>query len=370
MSFWNGLGIGAGSIGLGSIWGIPGSVVGGITGNNLINDSGINGDATGDQMAQSGRENYANAPYTGMPAYPGYNPVYNPNTMSVGNTPNDTSGLQAFKAQALRTGPSAWAGMAEAKSNADQAAAIDQAQKQGAGATATAEGNLAMQGGLRSGAAERIQSAANKNAMDTSQNIATQGMANRSQIGINDEQNRITQLGMLPQMQQNQAEFQRQGQEFDINNMLKENQNYNAYNLGLYNTNMGGWAAGKQANATMKSGQGGSWLCTMAAKKRNRAYNKFEKSQLDKLLKFCIKKDKAQAKFYVYNCHELLKRMNKDESFDWKKLVEKIEWLIQLVGIGRIEAAYNEYVSMTKELIDKYWSECKDISYLKLKAEE
>lgn len=212
------------------------------------------------------------SPYYGMPSMPDYNPGYNPQTMSLYNMSepgyggiDTTTGKQAadlFTQQAERTGPSSWANLASASANQNTKLAQSQAAAQGAGQTAQAQAALASSGGLDSGARERLQRSGMKNAMDSQQKLAGQNLQNQSQIGMNDEQNRISQLGQAASVQNtaNQGQFQQQNalnslRSTDVMHQIGETQNQNLFNMNAYNQQMQAWAGQQQANATANSGK-------------------------------------------------------------------------------------------------------------------
>lgn len=208
-------------------------------------------------------------PYAGMPGQPQYQQVYDP---SMALTPGlderlngiqmDKSGLNAFRDQALRKGPSSWATLAKK----DQAAQAANAREKGAreirGQTAQAEDALASRGGLSSGARERTAQEGAKNYLAMSQDTARQENLNDLQIGMNDEQNRIQQLGMLPGMEYQaiQPDLQKssmweQARQADLANTTAENDRRNQWNQILYQQQMQSWAANRQAQATENSGK-------------------------------------------------------------------------------------------------------------------
>lgn len=140
--------------------------------------------------------------------------------------------------------------------------ARERAKREAKGTRAEAEAQLALRGGLSAGARERLESSGARNLLAMSQDVSRQGNLNRMQIGINDEQNRIAQLGQLPGMEALalQSNLQREGmytqaRQTDINRAIAENQNRNAYNQSLYQQQMQAWAAQRQARATERAGK-------------------------------------------------------------------------------------------------------------------
>lgn len=315
---------------------------------------------------------YPGDPYYGMPAFPTYTPGYDGAKMSVQDIQPDPRALQAFRQQALRTGPSAWADLAASKSYAEQAAAKDALARQAAGNLATAQSGLAMRGGLRSGAAERLQTAAGRDLLNESQKLGQQGSLNRMQIGINDEQNRISQLGMLPDMELSDARFRLGTRQYDLNNSIEEVNRQNKFKLKEYDNESGIWAAGKQADATANSSGGGiSWICTEARKRACRRHPKFEDYNEIPLRKFkwyAIRNHYLIARFYLYHCDELVRRMVKAKDVDWKEIYKFVQLVIYHADHGALDKAFAEYYIFVRDLMDKYWPDCTHPIYLKNKG--
>lgn len=206
----------------------------------------------------------------GAPTYPNYTPGYNPQTMGIsGQVQNELSGINVdptalndYAAQAERTGPSAWAGMATAQNQLNTTQQQNQDARSAAGSAADQNAQLAQSGGLSSGARQITARDAGRNYLGMSQNTAAQGEQNQMQIGINDEQNRIQQLGALPGMENQAAQvplqetqMQTAANQYDIGNQVAEAGRQNDYNLGTYNTQMQAWGANQQANAIANSGK-------------------------------------------------------------------------------------------------------------------
>lgn len=236
----------------------------------------MTGSGEGSSAASAGGDYWTNLKqdpnYSDMPDRPSFIQDYDPNSMSLFNmeAPGinaiDTSGINdamsAYRQNALRTGPSQWANLATKESNLEQKQAQDQAMDNARGQTATARADLAMHGGLDSGARERLARSGQTAAIDASQKIAGQGIQNRMQIGMNDEQNRISQLGALPGMevQALAPQFQKQNMlnqamGTDVAHEIGENEAQNLFNMQNYHEQMSAWGANRQANATENSGK-------------------------------------------------------------------------------------------------------------------
>lgn len=206
----------------------------------------------------------------GRPIRPNYVPTYDPATQSllpfvqeqVSPLNMDMRGLEKYRQEALRSGPSQYALLQNKMQGVLAKNARDTAAKESAAQTAGAENAMAMRGGITSGARERIQKAGGENLMNMNQNIANQDTQNRLQIASNDEQNRITQLGALPGMEVQsmepglkKAQLEIGAKGTDIANQIGEKQAKNLFDMTAYQEGMKAWAAARQANATENSGK-------------------------------------------------------------------------------------------------------------------
>jgi hypothetical protein len=208
--------------------------------------------------------------YGTTPQSPGYNATYDPSTMAfapelsqrLANINLNTQGLDQFRQEALRKGPSVWANLANEQQYAQEGAQKDRAVAQSRAGVRTAEADLASKGGLSSGARERIARSGGRDLLAVGQDTARQGNLNRLQIGVNDEQNRISELGMLPGMETSafNSAMQKEGawdsaRKQDIANSIEENNRRNQYNQNVYGQQMSAWAANRQAQATENAGK-------------------------------------------------------------------------------------------------------------------
>ena len=161
----------------------------------------------------------------------------------------DTRGVQAIRDEALRTPGelSKWGNLAMS----DQ---MNQNKLNQAGQFNQMKNNLAMSGGLRSGAGERMSSQALSSNLMNDQNI---GMDVRKQ----DEASRQKWMGMLPGAELNQAQYQSGIQEKNNGNALNEVDAGRRWGQNEYNKNMDAWAAKEAAAAMPKGGGGGGGLC-------------------------------------------------------------------------------------------------------------
>lgn len=211
---------------LGSAFGTGGTVLGG-----LLGGLGGKGGAFAPQPPppyNPGSYKDRTGIYAGAPEIPGYQ-QYGPEL--------NTQGLEKYRQEATRTGPSAWAGLMGKQQEQEYQKALEASRGQLASQTAGAESALAMRGGLSSGARERLQKQGLLAQMQAGQNLSQQKSANLLQAAINDEQNRIAQLGALPGMELQALAPSRTREEA-----------LNRYAQDKYRTEAGIWGAGQQAS--------------------------------------------------------------------------------------------------------------------------
>ena len=224
---------------------------------------------TGNPFAMTGGTQYQ-SPYAGQatdpnqaPIVPGYNNTWNSSMAEAPMLAGMLNGVQ-YNTQPLNnladyaSNPNAspWAQASTNQSYQQQNEAAQNMTGQTAGATAGAEGALATQGGLSSGARDLAQIQGQKSDLSGQQGIAEQGMGNRSQIGINDASNKLQAQEALPGMEtqayQAQLEpIQMYGQAYgqDVANQMNSTQGLNNFNMGAYQTQGQMYGANQQAQA-------------------------------------------------------------------------------------------------------------------------
>lgn len=291
-----------------------------------------------------------------QPSRPEFYVAYDPKTMSLAeylNSKYDPSGLAKFKGEAMRSGPSTWAGLAKQSNLANVANEKETSARSANAATAQAMDVIAARGGLSSGARERAATEGAKNALAMGQDISRQGDLNNLQIGMNDESNRIQQLSMLPGMQQSEAGMYTQAKGGDISNQIAEINRRNQYNQNVYNQQMQGWAANQQANATMAAGNGGtSFICSAL-----RGQGLMNKRETVLMTKFMLKSIFRQAHFLFWyfrkgwKAVEIAEKQNFDFSQIKKEFVDDILMTKKMVGQ---EAAEQEYVRKAAKFVQQF----------------
>jgi hypothetical protein len=167
--------------------------------------------------------------------------------------------LQKSQQESLRSGPSMWRQLMDKQIQKREAAGLDVAQKQAAGALAGGEANLAMHGGLSGGAKERLSRGTQDSLLNMQQDVANQAGSSMLSADIADEQNRISQLGAQQGVELQKNAFGLGANQFDIGQEVAQNDKLNMNNMAKYQDDMAAWAAAKQAEATQRSG-GTGWL--------------------------------------------------------------------------------------------------------------
>jgi hypothetical protein len=262
---------------------------------------------------------YSFNPYNPQPsAIPGWNPIWtNDMAMSPGVDKKlaEMQGYKKFKNEALRTGPSEWADRATAQQAQEAGFARDRGAGEVAGRTATARANLAMRGGFGGGASERLEKAGMSNYMDMSQNVGQEQARNTMQIGMNDEQNRMQQVGMLNELDMNRLKLSGQANQFDATAGMANNQAYNNFNKDIFDTKMSAWGAKQNADTQRKEG-GGSFICT-ALYDRGLITNAEMRRMSDLLVHSWLTRADAFA-WYLKVGQKAVDAASADQSFDWK----------------------------------------------------
>lgn len=162
----------------------------------------------------------------------------------------DPTAQQEIQRRALSKDPSEWYNRMIGQQGLEEKSALDQASRQQQTGLASAQSQLAMRGGLRGGAAERLAGSGMRNLMQARQGVTGAGAQARQQLGLSDEEMKIRMLQSVPGM-----ELARSGMEADIQGQniqtrLGQIQQQNQAKQMAYQTKMQGWAAGQQAEAT------------------------------------------------------------------------------------------------------------------------
>lgn len=143
---------------------------------------------------------------------------------------------------------SPWYKMALERQGAEQSRLIGQAQQQQAGQLAQARSNMAMRGGLRGGAAERMATAGAESGLMAAQNVRGAGAVERGQLGMQGA-DLASRLGQFNIGQQSAA---------DVTNLQAQIANLAAQEnrkLQQYGEQMRGYAAEKTSQGIGSGGK-------------------------------------------------------------------------------------------------------------------
>ncbi len=174
-------------------------------------------------------------------------------------TPLDTSAWQLNPQVDLRQGEAyqnirgqalgqstPWQDAALNQQAAGQANQMDVAKLQQQGAMANAMRNMSMRGGIGTGSRERLQAGGQRDLLGATQRVGMQGMLDRANIGLQQQQ------------QQNQMLGQMQGvEQANVGNILNQGTLQNAANAQQYSDQMRAWAATQSADAQANASSGG-----------------------------------------------------------------------------------------------------------------
>lgn len=200
----------------------------------------------------------------------------------------DQTALSTMRNIATSTGDSPWATMQKKGIEQSRMQQQGQADQAAMGNAATARSDLAMHGGLESGAGERIAENQQRSLDATKQGINTGAMNANTNVGISDAGNKMNMLGQTAGLDLSNANFGLGQAQFNVGQMnnaaaanagainsanaynvnannAAESMNIgntiagtnagNDYNLGMFQTKMQGYGSAKSADAIQNAGK-------------------------------------------------------------------------------------------------------------------
>ena len=174
--------------------------------------------------------------------------------------PTQWQGYSKYKNEAMRTGPSAWAGLQNQTADANVISNKEAAARQAQSGMSQGNSSLAMRGGLSEGSRGLAARSGSRDMLMARQQAARAGDTAKMGIATTDESNRVGQLANLATTEQSIGTYNNtldaKTKEYNINNMTHENDARRSYNDLTYTEQMKKWAADKQAQATANSGGG------------------------------------------------------------------------------------------------------------------
>jgi hypothetical protein len=335
------------------------------------------------EAGQKAQDPNANSRYLNMSVdqffdrRPGYVAGYDPATMASGDKIKnrysmigaDAPGFKRFSAEAMRSGPSAWARAARGESLGEEATARERGGQELAGRTAGARSQLAMRGGLTSGAAERLATTGRDNFMRMSQDTARAGAQNRMSINTQDEQNRQGMLSQLPGMElgrdnmaMSRADAITKGEQMDIDRQLAETDKKNRFAMDAYNSEGQVYGAVNTAQA-MKDANKDSWVCTALAKRGHLT----PIEHIRALRKHAWKEQPELTRLYLSRGHQLVDRMQQ-AGYDWAQLSPFHKELKSHLAEGRTNQALKLFIRTISRLWAEYWPDCESNLYQAVKG--
>lgn len=180
----------------------------------------------------------------------------------------NTQGLEALRSRALQAPgtQSPWAKLQLQSQELGQNQLAGDAAKLANTSTQQAMSSLARSGGLTSGARERLaMQGANQSALSR-QGVFGQGMQDKLNIGLQDEQQRLAALTALPQLESQAVQTRTAAQSpyfaalsSDRDAYMGGKQAENAFNLGRYGELMKAYGSDQQANAATQAANRTLW---------------------------------------------------------------------------------------------------------------
>jgi hypothetical protein len=190
--------------------------------------------------------------------YASYVPGWNSQDALAGKYQNfvdaNSSGFNQEKSESESAAPTGWATAERLRQNQLSMEQRDAGAQQVGGQTAQADDALAAQGGLGSGARERVAEGGAKNYIGMEQGIDTSAINNDLQIGSTDESNKLSMLNNVAGQEQQRSANWMQANQYDEGQQTAEAGRLNAWNQMTTQQQNAAYAATQQANATADSG--------------------------------------------------------------------------------------------------------------------
>jgi hypothetical protein len=212
------------------------------------------------QSLQAQRLKWQNdqAQMAGAPQRPGFDSMLGADGLidsryQIGNFAEDlmsnNQGFNKFQDEALRDGPSKYAQLMLDQQDLNRKGALDDVGAQFQSGLQSQMDALASQGGMMSGAGERMGANSIRDMLAARQGVRRDTDQNRLSIQGQDEQNRLGQLQALTGLEQQRNQTGLQAREFDLRNSLNERDSKRQDGMDAWKTQMETWASNRQADA-------------------------------------------------------------------------------------------------------------------------
>lgn len=175
--------------------------------------------------------------------------------------PNTLQGYSMLREIATQQGPSKWADAANQQTEFNRQNTIDSAVRQSGAAAAQARSELGARGGSSAGMRERLAMNAGDNLMASKQGAYRTQSGQLLDVMKQDEQMKrdaLTKFGEAEgKIALNNNALSNKANEYNLNNILKEEDLRRSYTMDNYKAALDKWGAIKQAEATRGGGGGG-----------------------------------------------------------------------------------------------------------------
>lgn len=269
---------------------------------------------------------------------------------------SNNGALDYLNQYATSQGPSAWAQVAQQQNAAQTAQQMGAAGAQQNGANAGAEAMLASHGGLRQGAMQNLARAGAQNLISTKQGISNQSNQNNLGILATDDQNKLGALGTAASGNQAQAnawaqvagqqqQYQTGVDQSNIQSLMTNNQNQNAFNSSAYNANLQAWGAKQQADAQSANGGGSLWITGKINEWM--PWTPGQRKSIRQLIKLGLKHEPELTRFYIRQqvVDGGLKQKMENARFDFRSLRPFVTQVIDLIDAKKGQVAIKLYVT-------------------------
>lgn len=194
-------------------------------------------------------------PVTGRPLTPKWNSLLGEDGLLqdkyLAKDQGNTQALDKYRGEALRdpSQQSTWAKLMNEQIDTQQLSKMDAGNQMIASQKAGLMSDLAQTGGLGAGARERAFRNAGRDGLMSKQRSLREGMTDRNNVSLKDEENRQTMLGQSVNMDQARAGYLTGIQQQNNTNTLNENNAGREQKQNMWTKEMESWAANKQADA-------------------------------------------------------------------------------------------------------------------------
>lgn len=166
----------------------------------------------------------------------------------------DPKYLNQLQDYATSTKDSAWLSLMKTGIQSSAKSQKEEANLGSLGAAQAAKEQIAMRGGLSTGAKERLESSFKESQLGERQKINKYASDQELQAELAENQAKLEVQKQLPGMEAQRTTIELEKQVKNISNLMEERERERQAALGIYSMNMAAWAAQQQAIATAVAG--------------------------------------------------------------------------------------------------------------------